>query len=61
MWKELYSLEYSASHSTTAAPYMFARRIHLLFAKRQRGILRPDVFLVSFHKDLAWMNGTPQK
>ena len=40
---ELSSLEYSVSHSTQAAPYTHARRIRLLFAKRQRGIFKLHV------------------
>ena len=41
--RELFSLEYSVSHSTQAAPYTLARRNRLLFAKRQRGVFRLHV------------------
>ena len=39
----LSSLENSVSHDTQTAPYTHAHRNRLLFAKRQRGIIRLHV------------------
>ena len=49
MRKEFFYLEYSIGYSTQAALYTHTRRNRLMFAKRQRGILRLHVGCASTH------------
>ena len=53
MQRELSSLEYSVSHSNHTALYTRASRKRLLFANRQRGIIRLPVGCA----DTQWTSG----